>query len=112
MGLYCCIQCYLGSITSPYLVQDNSSLQPHPSPTTLKIPLRPDQQRSLSWMLYREGNESLANDKETNIVHGVYIHSSKVNVPPLTRVAIDWRLEVDYRLRGGVLADSMGFGEC
>ena len=103
-----------GTPTQPYLIQDNLTQLAHPSPASLLLPLRVDQQRSLHWMLRREHPADTPDtiiDTDHDLVQGVVIHSSKLSVPPLTRVRVDWRLAVSSRLRGGVLADSMGFGE-
>ena len=77
------------------------------------LPLRPEQQRSLHWMMQREHfiGEKNAGSHEDDMVEGVVIHTAKLNVPPLTRVRVDWMLHLTYRLRGGVLADAMGFGK-
>lgn len=72
--------------------------RPHSLPPK---PLRPEQQRSLSWMVEQEGEDTPA-FTEVEVAEGVLS-------------ALRWRLEARARMprvvRGGVLADEVGYGK-
>lgn len=82
----------------------NDSLQEHPPLAKLQLPLHPEQARSLSWMVAREA--------EALPVVGQQLASADLgSLPPLQSLAVEWRLTPAYALRGGILADVVGFGK-
>eukprot|EP00873_Tetraselmis_striata_P029435 jgi/Tetstr1/449699/TSEL_036767.t1 len=65
----------------------NAGLELAAAPSRLTRPLHPEQLRSLRWMLQRE------------------------NTAEAIRMAVEYRMRAGYSLRGGVLADAVGFGK-
>ena len=90
-------------------LKSNAETPPHPQPPLVGSSitgarLRPDQLRSLQWMALQE-RSALAVRSET-------FHTASLgHIPPVQSLAVQWRLQAQYALRGGILADAVGFGK-
>ncbi|KAI0333863.1 hypothetical protein GY45DRAFT_1432004 [Cubamyces sp. BRFM 1775] len=73
----------------------------HPQPPSFKIPLRPEQLRSLTWMLEQEKKDAPPFVEE---------EISEAILEPLGWRA-EGRAQRPHRVRGGVLADEVGYGK-
>ena len=69
----------------------------------LLLPLRREQLRSLLWMRRRE--------ETCETVVGAALYRAAVPVPPLKGLEMQWKVDVEYEVRGGVLADCIGYGK-
>jgi hypothetical protein len=86
-----------------FTLKSNAEYEPSAQPKCFKLPLLPEQLRSIGWMLSRE--------REAVQTHGLIVHKSIITVPPFNNVQVKWRLKVHHTLRGGILCDSVGFGK-
>ena len=84
-----------------FLLTSNRRDAPHEQPPKFRIPLRPEQLRSLNWMLRQEAADSPEFEEE---------EIAEAILQPL-----GWRAEAKasrrVRVRGGVLADEVGYGK-
>lgn len=84
-----------------YRILNNNQEPGAAQPPHFKIPLRSDQLRSLRWVLSRESNKQAAFPEE--------------EVEEAILGALNWRVEakviVHRKIRGGILADHVGFGK-
>ena len=84
-----------------FVLSSNKNDRPAKQPEHFKIPLRPEQLRSLSWMITQE-SPKIEPFMEMEICEGVSEH-------------LGWRIEGRARrdaiVRGGVLADQVGYGK-
>jgi hypothetical protein len=87
--------------TSKFRLISNKNDPLHKQPPKFQVPLRPEQCRSLHWMLQRESATSTPFTEE---------EISEAVLDPL-----GWRVEAraqrDVQVRGGVLADQVGYGK-
>lgn len=84
-----------------FVLSSNRNDSPAKQPEHFKIPLRPEQLRSLAWMVAQE-SPKIKPFLEMEICEGVSEH-------------LGWRIEGrarrDVIIRGGVLADQVGYGK-
>jgi len=83
-------------------VQANSC-GPALPPGNLRRPLWENQLRSLQWMMDREA-------APVNIL-GEVRHISKCGVAPMQQLEALWRLRLQFKVSGGILADKIGSGK-
>ncbi|KAI0831805.1 hypothetical protein BC628DRAFT_1311075 [Trametes gibbosa] len=89
-------------ITLPkFKLSSNKRDKAHEQPPSFKIPLRPEQLRSLTWMLAQEKKSAPAFVEE---------EISEAILEPLGWRA-EGRAQRAHRVRGGVLADEVGYGK-
>ncbi|KAG8925515.1 hypothetical protein FRC02_009614 [Tulasnella sp. 418] len=88
-------------IRPKFKLASNRRDTPHSQPESFKLKLRPEQLRSLSWMLAREAADSPEFEEE---------EIAEAILEPMS-----WRAEAKasrfVRVRGGVLADEVGYGK-
>ncbi|CAJ1431312.1 unnamed protein product [Effrenium voratum] len=76
----------------------------------LKHPLRPEQLRSLSWMLQQESSCT-----PLTMIYRCYWQRARPEEEAPKSLAIDWTLDcriiASFRARSGILADEMGYGK-
>ncbi|KAI0629383.1 hypothetical protein C8Q77DRAFT_1161547 [Trametes polyzona] len=84
-----------------FKLSSNRGDVPHEQPPSFKIPLRPEQLRSLTWMLAQEKKNAPAFVEE---------EISEAILEPLGWRA-EGRAQRPHRVRGGVLADEVGYGK-
>ena len=95
----------------PFSLKDNKSDQEYnvklPSPH--HIHLRPEQARSLSWMVQRETPTA------ENYLNGLFKNFTNVEIEEATQIELGYRAEVraewEQQVLGGVLADDVGYGK-
>lgn len=84
-----------------FILGSNRSDQEHEQPPNFRIPLRPEQLRSLTWMMHQE-SKGASSFMEEEVVEAI--------LAPL-----GWRVEAKVqrpiRVSGGVLADEVGYGK-
>lgn len=84
-----------------FKLESNRSDQEHEQPSNFRIPLRPEQLRSLTWMMRQESKDT-SPFMEEEVVEAI--------LSPL-----GWRVEAKVqrpiRVSGGVLADEVGYGK-
>ncbi|KIJ65553.1 hypothetical protein HYDPIDRAFT_27554 [Hydnomerulius pinastri MD-312] len=86
----------------PFTLMSNKSDPEHRQPPNFnKLPLRPEQLRSLTWMLQREANDAAPFIEE---------EISEAILEPLGWRA-EGRAQRAIKVRGGVLADQVGYGK-
>ncbi|PFH51813.1 hypothetical protein AMATHDRAFT_141817 [Amanita thiersii Skay4041] len=84
-----------------FILRSNKQDKEHSQPPNFKIPLRKEQLRSLEWMLYQESLE---------VEPFVEEEISEAILDPLGWRA-EGRAQRPVRIRGGVLADQVGYGK-
>jgi SNF2 family DNA or RNA helicase len=84
-------------------IKDNTQCPVAAQPSTIRGTLLPEQLRTLSWMQEAEGSDRR--------LGGSANHRARIRVPPYEDVVVHWKLSAEYALRGGVLADEIGFGK-
>lgn len=84
-----------------FVILSNKKDQEHPQPPSFKIPLRKEQLRSLEWMLQRESSTASPFIEE---------EISEAILDPLGWRA-EGRAQRPVHVRGGVLADQVGYGK-
>ena len=72
-----------------------------PRPERFKVDLRPEQRRSLSWMIAQEGENVPAFQEE----------ETEEAFLPLTTWRAEGKVTVQKNVRGGILADDVGYGK-
>ncbi|KAF5373238.1 hypothetical protein D9615_007418 [Tricholomella constricta] len=85
----------------PFIIKSNKLDKEHSQPPSFKIPLRQEQLRSLDWMIHQESH---------NAEPFVEEEISEATLPPLGWRA-EGRAQRVVHLRGGVLADQVGYGK-
>lgn len=94
----------ISSISSSSISNSNSSSSIYINKLFgFDIELWPHQIKSLSWMLYKERNET--------VIQGLFIHKGRINVVPFHNLVMHYRVLVDYSLFGGILCDEIGYGK-
>lgn len=86
-----------------FAMRTNHTFAPIEQPKQMLLPLLDEQLRSIAWMQYREQHAFQS--------QGVILHSAKITVPPFHDLSLQFKLSMQYTLRGGVLADCIGFGK-
>lgn len=86
-----------------FILSTNEAYPPIAQPKRLVLPLYPEQLRSIAWMKSREDRVSTCLGKVD--------HSASIAVPPFHDLRWRFQLQLLYQLRGGVLADRIGFGK-
>eukprot|EP00981_Chlorochromonas_danica_P012919 scaffold5551_cov159-Ochromonas_danica.AAC.19 len=86
-----------------FVLSTNETYPPITQPRRLVLPLYPEQLRSIAWMKSREDSVSTCLGKVE--------HSASIAVPPFHDLRWRFQLQLLYQLRGGVLADRIGFGK-
>ncbi|KAJ2934887.1 hypothetical protein H1R20_g2299, partial [Candolleomyces eurysporus] len=86
---------------SKFNLLSNKKDKVHAQPPNFKLPLRLEQARSLEWMIYRESSEAEPFVEE---------EISEAVMEPLGWRA-EGRAQRPVRIRGGVLADQVGYGK-
>lgn len=84
-----------------FVILSNKTDKEHAQPPNFKIPLRKEQLRSLEWMLKQESNE---------VAPFIEEEISEAVLAPLGWRA-EGRAQRPVRVRGGVLADQVGYGK-
>jgi hypothetical protein len=87
----------------PFEVLSSDGWAEAPQPEGFLLALRAEQCRSLAWMLAQEARPRRLKGERTIDV--------KVALPPVEAVSARWRMRAEYWCRGGVLADTIGFGK-
>ncbi|KAH7915282.1 hypothetical protein BJ138DRAFT_1122797 [Hygrophoropsis aurantiaca] len=85
----------------PFTLSSNKADVQHLQPPNFKVPLRPEQLRSLTWMLRQEARDTAPFIEE---------EISEAILEPLGWRA-EGRAQRAVRIRGGVLADEVGYGK-
>ncbi|KAF8906255.1 hypothetical protein CPB84DRAFT_1770364 [Gymnopilus junonius] len=84
-----------------FIIMSNKRDKEHAQPPSFKIPLRKEQLRSLEWMIHQESPEACPFVEE---------EISEAMLDPLGWRA-EGRAQRPVRIRGGVLADQVGYGK-
>jgi len=101
----------------PFQLLSNLADVPAEQPPHFKqYPLRPEQLRSLAWMLSREGYEGGACNQELADSEGGELEPFAVDWRQILHykwvaASVDVRAQASYTLRGGILGDKVGFGK-
>ncbi|KAJ7066529.1 hypothetical protein C8F01DRAFT_1123601 [Mycena amicta] len=84
-----------------FLIKSNRDDEEHPQPPSFKVKLRKEQRRSLQWMVQQESSDAPPFMEE---------EISEAILPSLGWRA-EGRAQRPVRVRGGVLADAVGYGK-
>jgi len=89
---------------------DNKLDRRHAQPPNFLLPLRPEQLRSLQWMVQQELGDQLL-----TMVYRCYWQRERAEEDAPRSLALDWTLDcrviASFKARGGVLADEIGYGK-
>lgn len=87
----------------PFAIPSSEAQPVFPNPPQFKLALREEQLKSLNWMV---AMEEIPRPVMTQVSY-----DAELKVPPLQGRVLEWRLRAEFAGRGGILADSIGFGK-